>query len=50
MFRLRDREMSRKIIEKLEHMSLDLTLMHVAEPIRIPSSGSVWTASSKGSG
>ncbi|MCJ7562630.1 MAG: hydrogenase formation protein HypD [Thermoplasmata archaeon] len=29
MFRLRDREMSRKIIDKLERMSLDLTLMHV---------------------
>lgn len=29
MFRLRDRELSRKIIKKLEQMDLNLTLMHV---------------------
>ena len=29
MFRLRDREMSRKIMDRLEDMDLDLTLMHV---------------------
>jgi hydrogenase expression/formation protein HypD len=29
MFRLRDREMSREIMDKLEGMDLDLTLMHV---------------------
>lgn len=29
MFRLRDREMSRKILDKLESMNLKLTLMHV---------------------
>jgi hydrogenase expression/formation protein HypD len=29
MFRLRDKEMSRKVLEKLERMDLKLTLMHV---------------------
>ncbi len=29
MFRLRDREMSRKIMDELERMRLDITLMHV---------------------
>ena len=29
MFRLRDREMSRRIMDELEAMKLDITLMHV---------------------
>jgi len=29
MFRLRDRDMSRTILDRLEKMDLDLTLMHV---------------------